>query len=252
MIKVDVGQGNVVKQLRELIGSKETLGAVTSAVTTEFTTIWYDTIDEKLSPARASDYKQGIVKNTNAVGPQAVLQLTGRYPQMIEHGNPQFDLRDALLREKGLTHRAIPFGHDAPDASGLSGKPMGRAYGATLGKALGKQIGERVYAAAQKLVRKNELPAGLAPQLKTSHTTDLYARMKRRPGRPYEHGASPYMNFRTISVNSPAESWIYPQKEGAKLIDSSFSEHIPEYQDVVIRVLDAIIEQYAAGLSSET
>jgi hypothetical protein len=254
MIKVKIEQGNIVKQLRELIGSKETLGAVTSAVATEFTTIWYDSIDSTLSPKRASDYKHGIIRASAAVGPKAVIQLAGRYPQMIEHGNPQFDLRDALLSEKGRTHLAIPFGHDAPDASGMSGTPMGRAYSAKMGEAVGKKIGERVYAAARKLRRTNELPAGLAPKLKEGgpdeHKTDLYARMSRRPGKPYEHGFSPFMNFRTISLNSPAEKWIYPQKDGVKLIDSAFSEHISEYREIVVRVLDEVIEQFAAGVDS--
>ena len=123
-----------------------------------------------------------------------------------------------------------------------------------MGEPVGKKIGERVFAAAQKLRRRNELPEGLAPKLKSGgpgeHTTDLYARMSRRPGRPYEHGASPFMNFRTISINSPADKWIYPQKDGVKLIDRAFSEHISDYREIVIRVLDEVIEQFAAGLDS--
>jgi hypothetical protein len=57
----------------------------------------------------------------------------------------------------------------------------------------------------------SHLPAGLMPKLKPQHATDPAAGMVRMTTGPK---SSAYLTFRTMSENSPAESWILQAKPG--------------------------------------
>jgi hypothetical protein len=138
----------------------------------------------------------------------AVIALVGQFPNMLENGAGEADLRDVLLgpnvpvadfgqRGKRLSirpdgsvgfYRAIPFRHSVPDSQGTVAPQMGSAYGKQGGNAAA--IGAVVYGKAKKLSLTTSSPGGgvdyggrlkegLAPKLKPHHKTDIYAGMIR-------------------------------------------------------------------------
>jgi hypothetical protein len=243
---VSIENGNALQELLTLINSEATKTTVTAAVAAEFSNRWSTAIDSKLSPARARDYRAGAEFSPTIVGPTAVLQLTGRYPQMIEHGNPQFDLRQSLLIEKGLKSRVIPFGHDVASASGLTGTPFGAPYAKERGKNAAKQIGKRMTAMveAAKLQPGQRAPKQFGGKLFEHHAAPIYHKLT--ASRPNVGTNAPFKTFRTISLNSPAEKWIYPEKPGVKLIDTTMDSSLSHLGAVVVQTLNQIIGQFVA------
>lgn len=198
---------------------------------------WIGLAQRYLHTTRAT-YIRGIQKVQLTPG-VAIISLVGVLPNMLENGATIVNLRDWLLgpnvptvprgqrgkhrAKDGGFYRSIPFRHQTPGSSGTQAPPMGDPYrGVVAGAA---EIGRTVYKHARKLKSRQQtdaagdpvdrLPAGLAPQLKEHHKTDIYSGMVRveagysGEGKDAVKQTGGYMTFRTISTNVP-EGWIRP------------------------------------------
>ncbi len=65
---------------------------------------------------------------------------------------------------------------------------------------------------SEKYLHHGGLPAGLAPKLRTSHKTDIYAGMRRMEQKTDNQNRTGYLTFRTMSESS--SGWIIPAKPG--------------------------------------
>ena len=198
-------------------------------------------------------------------GPKAILTLVGQPANLIEHGMDELDMRTTLLgpnvpvappgqkgkrqAKDGSYYRAIPFRHSTPGSAGTVGAPMGSAYENVVSDS--KALGRKVYAQAKKLKGSTSdaggttryggsLPSGLAPKLKSHHSTDIYAGMIRLE-KTYEKATqSSYMTFRMISTNPNTTGWIRPATEGVK-----FSDEVTTF---IKQIAPMAFEAYVAGL----
>lgn len=200
---------------------------------------WRVTAEDNLSKNSARDYVSAIqVKEVSGV--RVMLELVGRRANLIEHGVKEpIDMRDWLLTPFGLTARVIAFKHTSAGSSGRKGTPMGAAYVKKLGKQEAEKLGRRVYSSARKLQEGERLEAGHAPLLKGHHKTDIYAGMQRTAGAT--RSAAEYTTYRTISVDSPIGSWMYPTRPGAHIIDKMLDEAAEDVRDAVSDVLGGIL-----------
>lgn len=179
------------------------------------------------------DYIAGIQKPEFQPG-VATISLVGQLPNVLEHGQDSYDMRDTLLgddvplvppgqrgkheTEDGEQYRAVPFRHGTPTSGGAVGVPMGRAYGPMLGEEA-MQLGKDIYREAKKLSATTSQPgagtewggrleAGLAPKLKAHHAVDIYAGMVRQRKTYKSTTQTQYTTFRTISTRVGPPKWI--------------------------------------------
>lgn len=234
-ISITVDPAKVVKA----ISSRKMRIEIARAVAPVLLRRWRVTAEDNLSKNSAKAYVDAI-QVQEVSGVRVILELAGQRANMIEHGvETPIDMRDMLLRPFGLEHRVIPFQHSSPGSKGRRGAPMGSAYEKTLGKQKAEKLGRRIYAEARKLAPDERLLGGLAPKLKPHHKEDIYASMRRTPGA--KRGDTEYTTYRTISLNSPAESWIYPTRPGAHIVDKMLEEAREDIRDAVSEVLGGVL-----------
>ena len=202
---------------------------------------WIRIAGSELSTTRR-DYLSGIQPVEMKPG-LATISLVGQLPNLIEDGMDAVDMHDTLLGPNvpisdvgsygkhlkvtpggGLGYyRSIPFRHGTPGSGGAVGTAMGKQYGSHEAVADAKKLGKQVYAQAKKLKATTSqfgektkyggrLPAGLAPKLKSSHKTDIFAGMIREEKTYRNATQSQYTTFRTISTGSPG--WLRPATPG--------------------------------------
>lgn len=237
-ITFDAGQMNA---LVAALLSSGGLSALNAGIAANARNEWLKLAGEELHSSRR-DYVAGI-QAVQIDGMRALIALVGAFPNMIEQGTLGFDLRETLLRQFGLHHRVIPFRHRTPGSGGATGvgTPMGAAYAPVLGDSAAKDLGRQIYKRAQKLAPGQKLPAGLAPLLKSTHVTDLYSGMQRmRTGNG--RGQTRYMTFRTISEDSPPQSWMYPA-----LAPRNLAEKVV---DALPGIAEKIVNDLISGIGS--
>lgn len=175
---------------------------------------WSNLASRHLNSSREA-YKRGMQRYalSDKESESFVLELTGTFPNMVEHGWSATDLRDTLLKpgqrgvrrsKDGHLYRYVPFRHTAPGSGSTTGAPMGSAYSGVAGVDAPK-LGKQIYAAAKRLKPGTALPEGLAPKLRSHHTTDIYAGMRRVGAKGHSH----YMTWRTIST-AVRRGWQHP------------------------------------------
>lgn len=175
----------------------------------------------------------------------------------IERGRPEKDLKKMLdtslkvrVSNKGHRYLIIPFRHNTAGNAAL-GKPMPANVGAQAKKlsqsfvtgqgmrptGQGYQGGTFLSDPKTKkafLVTGNsykwgdKLPAGLAPKLKSSHTTDIYANMVRMGANSAVAKSSTYMTFRIMSeAPNQRDKWIIGARPGlfiAKAVEEKIAK----------------------------
>ena len=196
----------------------------------------------------AGEYISNISEVKSAPG-VAWIELTGAFPNMIEAGFGQFDLRDTLLQTgddgvrtaaDGGRYRSIFFRRAVGKSTGRTGPRLTDLYAAELGKRQGQRLGAAAHRALKKLAPGKSLAPGLSVRahgddprvraqplqrgqlgpaghpVQANHHSDLFAGTYHfhQPG-----GGSYYGSFRTISTNQP-DGWIHPgYTPGAGLVD---------------------------------
>ena len=183
-----------------------------------------------LGPQSGAIYVQGIQESVRYDTGASVV-LVGRVPNLLENGQPAYDMHDTLLGDKVPVvargsgkkgkhqkndgtgfYRAIPFRHTSPTSRGSLGAQMGSAYRDMPG--IDKNLAKQVYKAAKGLAPTTGMPggpvqwggrlkAGMAPKLKPHHHSDIYAGMVRQTKLYKNATQSQYTTFRTISTGSP-------------------------------------------------
>lgn len=170
---------------------------------------------------------------------KAEIEATYRYAQEIEDGRPARDLKrmlDTSLKvrqgKNGTRYLYIPFRHNTPGHGALAQQMPGDIF--NLAKQLAPSavtgqtkrrsgtgamdIKTRKYLTVPQNVYGwgGRLPAGLAPKMKDSHKTDIYAGMYRfDTSTPGGGKSSAFLTFRTMS--SKSQGWIIPAKPGQKI-----------------------------------
>lgn len=210
---------------------------------------WRATAKRRLSKRRAAIYVNAIqvaaFRKTSAS-----LILTGAEANAIEFGADSWDMKPGLL--KGKESRVIQFTHATYRAKGKFGQPMGSPYKRYHGEEAAHNIGRNVSALAAKMSVGEILRSSSAPFMRPHHTSPIYDRMEKfqNEERSGIAGTS-YRTFRTVSINSPAHSWIYPRQEPAGLIDEAIEAATPHVQAAVDKILGGAIIQLKKGRSSK-
>lgn len=190
------------------------------------------------------DYMQGIQPLEDAEDGVALV-IAGALPLMVEEGWEPRSLHDTLLgtgakgkvrtAKDGTRYRFIPFRHKTPGASNnQGGQRMGSAYAANqnpMSRARPKNVvtdaaalGKAVHKAAQKIKPGKGLAPGLAPKLRSHHSTDIYAGMRknRQPVSDGKGGVkfqNTYTTFRAISEKKKGPHWFHPGIEARHFFD---------------------------------
>jgi len=195
--------------------------------------------------ASSASYIEGLSPVKMSTG-RATITLTGRLPNMIEHGWDGGDMRNTLLgpgarnrkptkdKKGNITgwYNTIPFRHGTPKSSGRNFMPMGgaeaKALDASMGSPVQMALGQQVYKAAKALRPTHSMltttPAGAVyqtqwggrmkndmsiPKLKPHHATNIYAGMVRQRETYKEKTQTQYTTFRRISTNVK-NGWFHP------------------------------------------
>lgn len=246
MIKTVLLSDESIEAGLKLLGDKTIIHAVMQNVMDGARAEWVKLAGSRLESSRR-DYLNGIQK-VEIKDFSATVALVGLVPNLVENGMDAFDMHATLLGpdvpvvpwgsgqkgkheikdSPGKFYRAIPFRHQTPGSIGQGGgTPMGKAYKGVVDDAAA--LGKAIHKAAVKLKATTgmpgekpswggRLPEGLAPKLKSTHTTDIYAGMTKM-AKGYK-GATQvtYMTFRMISDNAP-EKFLHPGLEGVHLAD---------------------------------
>ena len=131
---------------------------------------------------------------------------------------------------------------------------MGQAYSDTrsmLSRAQPKNVvtdsaalGKKVYSAAKKLKSGQKLASGMAPKLRSIHSTDIFSGMQARlqpiskPGGGVSHQRT-YETFRTISENSSPDKWMHP--------GISARNYFNQLGDYIQKVAPGAVDAYIKG-----
>lgn len=191
------------------------------------------------------DYQQGILPVEYGTA-EFALVLAGQVPNIVENGQPSYDMHDTLLgpnvpvvepgqRGKHMKkdgtgfYRHIPFRQATPDSAGQAGQPMGRPYGDT------KKLGQSIYSIAKDLKPGQRFPAGMVRKLKASHKTDIYAGMVKEQKNYGKATQSKYMTFRTIATGSPG--WIRKDTRPGKQLLNRVQQWIEQNAEANLSVL---------------
>lgn len=196
-------------------------------------------------PVSSDQLSKGVNKFASIV-------LTGSLANMIEHGAPQRDMRDYLLKNK--KRNTVPFRHQTPGTVGVAGKPMGMFELRGKSKSVSEQIGRKIHEAAQEinptishastgvvwgkkkhgkegkitkeLTTKLNVLVGKNPTTSTPHQSSIYAGMVRKQKLYAVKDDPTYITFRSISENSPVGSWIVKPIEGKNYFRKA-AERVP-------------------------
>lgn len=209
---------------------------------------WVQLIGEKLQTSQLA-YRQALhVPEMDGQG-RVIISLggeDGRFAVMVEEGADAYDLHDTIL--KGRDYAAVPFRHKGADSGYASpGTPAGRQFIASQGKEEALKIGRRVMRQARKLqpyqpgTRQfgTRLKAGLAPQLKEHHTTDIFAGLARIRESNKKGAASTYLTWRAISKsNQDGTKWMHPGIKAKRLLDIV----VADIEEIANSIADGMIE----------
>lgn len=210
---------------------------------------WRATAKRRLSKRRASVYMSSIQVSAFRKT-SASLILSGSEANDIEFGADSWDMKPGLL--KGKPSRVIQFTHATYRAKGKFGQPMGSPYKRYRGEEAAYNIGRTVSAAAAKMDVGDILRNSPAPFLRPHHKSPIYDRTEKFQSEERSGIAGlGYRTFRTVSINSPAHSWIYPRQAPAGLIDEAIEDATPHIQAAVGKLLGGAIIQLKKGKSSK-
>jgi hypothetical protein len=168
--------------------------------------------DEWIRLAMESDLGSTKQEYIDSIGPveapsatERTIELNGWLANALEGGSPAFDMKPGLL--KGADHRVIPMMYGKTgNNSGLAALPtqvFNKAKKLKMGERISTKMGKSKYEGLQKTV------VG-----KTGPVNDAF------------------IKFRTVSVNSPADSWIHPGLSPLNLEDqvrSHIESNIDKY-----------------------
>ena len=233
---------------------------------------WRRVAKRKLSPRRAATYINAI-QVAAVQGTRVSLVLEGADANIIEYGNDRWDMKPGLLMsdaakesEDGEIYLRVPMQHSSYRAAGATAAPMGAPYRRKLGADAAFELGKQIYERASKLGPKQELRGTGTPKLRERHKLPIYEGLRRERARPkIDPATAPtdraallrhmmdlqkksrgiasvqYKTYRTVSTASPASSWVYPKRAGAKLIDEALKDATPEIQKGISKLVDGML-----------
>jgi hypothetical protein len=202
---------------------------------------WIQLIGERLQSSRLA-YRAALHPPEEDGAGRMVIRLGGeghQFAVMVEEGASAYDLRDTIL--KGRDYVRVPFRHRGADTGfGAPGVPAGFPFIASQGKEDALRLGRRVMRAAKKLGAGQRLPPGLAPKLKTGHTTDIFAAMARIRESGKKGAASRFLTWRTISKkqHSGDSTWMHPDITPKRLLD----EVLADLDEIANALVDGLID----------
>lgn len=188
-----------------------------------------------------------------------------KYVEDIETGRPAYDLKKMLdtslkvrVNAKGQRYLIIPFRHNTPGNDALA-RPMpdeiyreaAKLSPSTITGLSLRRSGTGAFDPRTKqryVVRQlryqwgDSLAAGLAPKLKPSHATDIYAGMHKFNTSSGKQTSSAYITFRVMKEGSPG--WIIGAKPGL-FIARKITDGLKADAETIFR--DAIIQDALPG-----
>lgn len=236
------------------------LGQAVRAVAQQLQSNWLEAVQRSdLWSGEKDKYSASIT--WQVTGPfSAVVQSNYEHDEEIENGRPAYDLKQMLQtsqktrtsKKTGKKYLIIPFRHNVPGADAI-GQAMPQhiyqqAYALAPSRVTGTGTRPARMLPARTGVRQmltvprhsykwgGRLPAGLAPKLKESHATDIYASMVRMDTRTPGGGRhSSYMTFRIMVEGSP--KWILPPKDGLKIAEKVTNDMRPLAEKAFLEAL---------------
>jgi hypothetical protein len=180
--------------------------------------------NEALDAKMAKAYRDALTMTREKY--QVTLTLGSESVQKLEAGNPSFDIKPGLLRGKNAKQgKAGPYA-DVPFSHSTSKR----------------QPGQFVESRGPRILVKALAHAALATGLNHKAFAGEWSRTSKRRRIADMHikprgGRADMVTFRRVSTNSPADSWIYPQREGLKIFAKVLSEVLAVKDQVVADTL---------------
>ncbi len=156
----------------------------------------------------------------------------------LEDGGPAFDMKPGLLKNAhigpdGKRSKVIPFDHNTPPSQRNTN--ANRIVGELKSALKDINKGRAAEGLGKISTHKIEKNADGSPRIGKLHEFDLKSEKPTdKAQHPALKGLKIYqslnsagkvqrdvMTFRTVSDSSPADSWIYPEKQGVKLLDEA-------------------------------
>jgi hypothetical protein len=269
-VKVQIRFDEVVKTLVELAPHSRDASRIARGLASAARTQWVGFARELRSTGR--DYVQGISQPLEIRPGVMQITLSGRLPNMVEHGwDGPVDLRETIIPNarnrrvsaKGHRYAVIPFRHGTPGTSGRNvGRPMPRPIH-NVAKALSPTLsdpkrggtfrghpspGNAVYRLSEGLAQvgmkrvSTEARRLLVDKQRPWHSTSIFSGMIRQE-KTYEAATqSQYKTFRVITENPDAQTdsrkWQHPGIAAHGFIakvQSSLSDQIDNLLPSLIR-----------------
>ena len=223
------------RKLIEGLTSREVREAIVVVAVNEIDDALRETAARRLSKKRAEIYTDAIQVGVFR-GTSASIVFEGEAANAIEYGN-SWDMKPGLL--KGESSRVIRFQHSAYRSKGAKAPPMGAPYRKKLGEQAAYELGRRVYDQVSRLPDDVPLRRSGTQKLKDIHKRPIYDGIRReRKGAGIQNVQ--YATYRTVSINSPADSWIYPARPPENLIEAALEIAEERIQEQFGEVLDGL------------
>jgi hypothetical protein len=200
-------------------------------VTAQFASEWELMASSTLKSSR-QQYISSIIVVDEGFAKGAVA-LIGKFPNMLEQGIEEFDIKEGLLNgpnaktgANGARYNTVPYDQGTP------GSLPENFNGGIMPEPVHKVIKSKP---AGKSLKQNEIPKPFEqPKVKVvvmpkskvvtsyEHKSSIYEGLVKN--KDSKTGQNTYGSFRRVSDNSEAQSWIHPGLEARGLADKALNE----------------------------
>jgi len=199
-IDVGIDFGDLDEVVREIFGDETAIATTIGAAIYDR---WRELADQNLDKTRAA-YIAGI-QTPQVSGNIVTVALEGVLPGIVENGM-NADMRTTHLKP-GQDHKVIAFEHAA--GKGATGTPLGYGLRALHAARTVDIAARKIGLLARAMTHGQSIKDVAGLRAKPSHVEPLYQRMTHyTESRTASEPARPrYFTFRTLSRNSPQDSW---------------------------------------------
>ena len=219
-----IGMAVAMQQINKVVAEK--LHQAVGAAAQQVQSSWADRVMK--APGIWAPERQAYINSIkwDFTGPfSATVASEYKLADEIETGRPARDMKVMLQTSrktrqgKNGRYLIIPMRHNVPGNTAHAQAMPANVYAVARQMQKSRVTGQTTRASAsdhivpQSIYQWGEaLPAGMAPKLKASHTTDIYAGMRRFDTSSGKSKSSAYLTFRVMSEKS--SGWIVAAKPG--------------------------------------
>lgn len=228
----------------------ELLDYTVKEITARFASHWEQEAISSLHSSR-QQYIDSLVVVDEGFARGAVM-LVGKFPNMIESGSSEFDMKIGLLngpnakQGKSGKYNTIPFGFGTPGAleENFSGGILPQeVYDIVSKRPANEPLEKYDLKGTSASIRQPQKKSIKMPESKSfkeyQHKSSIYEGVSKRTDKAT--GQNTYGSFRRVSSNSAPESWIHPGLEAQHIAEKALENfNVPQETG---RALDSFLSR---------